>query len=159
GLFSTADEVAVYAQMLLNGGSYAGKRALSPATVRLMTTARPVPGGQRALGWDVDTRYSSNRGELFGAGSFGHTGFTGTSVAVAPTSLTAFVFLSSRVHPEARTNINQLRGQVAPLATAAIVAPPFPEKAKPAPAEPRQPLGQGLQTLPQQGVLTGIDVL
>jgi uncharacterized protein YbbC (DUF1343 family)/CubicO group peptidase (beta-lactamase class C family) len=159
GLFSTADEVAVYAQMLLNGGSYAGKRVLSPATVRLMTTARPVPGGQRALGWDVDTRYSSNRGELFGAGSFGHTGFTGTSVWVDPPSRTVVVFLSNRVHPEARTNINQLRGQVATLAAAAIVAPPFPEKARPAPAEPRQPLGQGLQTLPQQGVLTGIDVL
>ena len=71
GLFSTADEIAVYAQMLLNGGSYAGKRVLSPATVRLMTTARPVPGGQRALVWDVNTRYSSNRGELFGPGSFG----------------------------------------------------------------------------------------
>jgi uncharacterized protein YbbC (DUF1343 family)/CubicO group peptidase (beta-lactamase class C family) len=151
GLFSTADEVAVFAQMLLDGGAYAGRRVLSPATVRLMTTPRRVPGGQRALGWDVDTRFSSNRGELFGAGSFGHTGFTGTSVWIDPASRTIVVFLSNRVHPEARTNINQLRGQVATLAAAAIVEPPFPEKAKPfRPETPREA---------PTTVLTGIDVL
>jgi uncharacterized protein YbbC (DUF1343 family)/CubicO group peptidase (beta-lactamase class C family) len=151
GLFSTADEVAVFAQMLLDGGAYAGKRVLGPATVRLMTTPRPVPGGQRALGWDVDTRYSSNRGELFGAGSFGHTGFTGTSVWIDTASRTVVVFLSNRVHPEARGNVNQLRGQVATLAAAAIVEPPFPEKAKPfRPETPREAAAP---------VLTGIDVL
>jgi uncharacterized protein YbbC (DUF1343 family)/CubicO group peptidase (beta-lactamase class C family) len=150
GLFSTADEVAVFAQMLLNQGAYNGKQILSPATVRLMTTARPVPSGQRALGWDVDTRFSSNRGELFGAGSFGHTGFTGTSVWIDPASRTIVVFLSNRVHPEGKGNINRLRGQVATLAAAAIVEAPFPgEKKGTDESRPNPP------TL----VLTGIDVL
>ncbi len=153
GLFSTADEIAVYAQMLLNGGSYSGKRILSPATVRLMTTARPVPGGQRALGWDVNTRYSSNRGELFGPTSFGHTGFTGTSIWVDPASRTTVIFLSNRVHPDGRGNINQLRGQVATLAAAAIIAPPFPEKARPAVLEPKAiaPVLPGIDVLKRDG--------
>src|SRR5262245_59171830 len=89
GLFSTADDVAVFAQMLLGGGTYGGKRVLSAATVRLMTTPRRVPRGLRALGWDVRTSYSGNRGELFGG--FGHTGFTGTSLWVDPDAQTAVV--------------------------------------------------------------------
>jgi CubicO group peptidase (beta-lactamase class C family) len=122
GLFATADDLAVFAQMLLNGGSYNGKRVLSPLTVRLMTTPRTVPGGLRAYGWDVATSYSSNRGELFVRGeNFGHTGFTGTSVWIDPPSQTAVIFLSNRVHPDGpRRNVNRLRGQVATLAAAAL---------------------------------------
>src|SRR5947207_12393651 len=78
GLFSTADDLAIYAQMLLNQGEFKGKRILSPATVRLMVSPRVVSDGWRALGWDVQTSFSSNRGDLFPFGSFGHTGFTGT---------------------------------------------------------------------------------
>jgi uncharacterized protein YbbC (DUF1343 family) len=148
GLFSTAEDLAVYAQMLLNGGSYAGRRVLSPATVRLMTTPRPVPGGLRALGWDVQTGFSSNRGELFPTGSFGHTGFTGTSIWIDPSSRTAVIFLSNRVHPVAKAGINRLRGQVATVVASSIVAPPFPG---------------GGATKPQAReytqVLNGIDVL
>jgi CubicO group peptidase (beta-lactamase class C family) len=121
GLFSTADDLARYVRMLLHAGELDGKRVLSAATVRLMTTPRAVPGGQRAYGWDVDTPYSSNRGDLFPRGrSFGHTGFTGTSIWIDPTSETAVIFLSNRVHPEAKTNINRLRGQVATSAAAAL---------------------------------------
>src|SRR5260370_41411635 len=58
GLFSTADDLAVFAQMLLNGGTYQDHRILSPLTVRLMTTPREVPKGLRAYGWDVQTTYS-----------------------------------------------------------------------------------------------------
>ncbi len=126
GLFSTADEVAVLAQAFLGQGEVNGKRILSPATVRKMTTAQPVPGGLRALGWDVQTSYSANRGDLFRAGSFGHTGFTGTSVWIDPVSQTLVVFLSNRVHPEGKGNVTRLRGQVATAAAAAIVEPPFP---------------------------------
>jgi CubicO group peptidase (beta-lactamase class C family) len=122
GLFSTADDLAVYAQMLLDGGAFNGKRILDPATVRLMTTPRPVPGGKRALGWDVQTAYSSNRGELFSADSFGHTGFTGTSVWIDPANRMAVIFLSNRVHPDGKGNINRLRGQVATLAAGSIMA-------------------------------------
>jgi CubicO group peptidase (beta-lactamase class C family) len=133
GLFSTADDLAVFAQMVLNEGEIQGKRILSPATVRLMTTPRPVPGGWRALGWDVQTSFSSNRGELFPFGSFGHTGFTGTSIWIDPRSRTAVIFLSNRVHPHAKANINRLRGQVATLVAASIIAPPFPKLQGPVP--------------------------
>src|SRR5262249_28881385 len=65
GLFSTADDLARYARMLLRGGTLDGHRVLAAATVRTMTEPRPVPGGLRALGWDVNTAYSKNRGDLF----------------------------------------------------------------------------------------------
>jgi len=127
GLFSTADDLAIYAQMLLNQGEFKGKRILSPASVRLMVSPRAVSDGWRALGWDVQTSFSSNRGELFPFGSFGHTGFTGTSIWIDPSSETAVIFLSNRVHPQAKGNINRLRGQVATVVAASIAAPPFPK--------------------------------
>jgi serine-type D-Ala-D-Ala carboxypeptidase len=122
GLFSTADDLAIYVRMVLRGGVFNGKRILSPLTVRLMTTPRDVPGGLRAYGWDVQTAFSSNRGELFPRGqSFGHTGFTGTSLWIDPASDTAVIFLSNRVHPDGKGNVTKLRGQVATLAAAALL--------------------------------------
>ncbi|HEY8503610.1 MAG TPA: exo-beta-N-acetylmuramidase NamZ domain-containing protein, partial [Gemmataceae bacterium] len=139
GLFSTASDLAKYANMLLNEGRHAGKQILAPATVRLMTEPRPVPRGWRTYGWDVDTGYSANRGELFPRGtSFGHTGFTGTSVWIDPASETAVIFLSSRLHPDGKGNVTRLRGQVSTLAAAALSP------------------GGGRE---QRVVLTGIDVL
>jgi uncharacterized protein YbbC (DUF1343 family)/CubicO group peptidase (beta-lactamase class C family) len=146
GLFATAGDVAVYAQMILNGGEYGGKRILSPATVQLMTAPRPVPGGFRALGWDVRTAFSSNRGELFGG--FGHTGFTGTSIWIDPDSQTAVIVLTNRVHPAGKGNVVPLRGQIATLVASSIVKPPYPGGSLTRPADP------GLRQ-----VLTGIDVL
>jgi CubicO group peptidase (beta-lactamase class C family) len=134
GLFSTADEVAVFAQVLLDGGAWQGRRVLTAETVRRMTAPRRVPGGLRALGWDVQTAYSHNRGEAFGG--FGHTGFTGTSLWVDPPSRTLVVVLTNRVHPDGKGNVVALRRRVATLAAAAIVKPPFPEKQ---PAAPRKP--------------------
>jgi uncharacterized protein YbbC (DUF1343 family) len=147
GLFSTADDVGVYAQMILNGGEYNGTRVLSPATVRLMTAPRRVPGGWRALGWDVQTSFSSNRGELFGG--FGHTGFTGTSLWVDPESQTAVIFLSNRVHPDGKGNVTPLRNSVATLVAASIVEPPYPG------GTATRPGGKG----ELRPVLAGIDVL
>jgi uncharacterized protein YbbC (DUF1343 family) len=122
GLFSTADDLAVYAQMLLDGGAYGGRRVLAPATVRLMTAPRPVPGGLRTYGWDMDTKFSKNRGSLFPAGkSFGHTGFTGTSLWIGPGSRTTVVFLSNRVHPDGKGNVTPLRARVATLAAEAVL--------------------------------------
>lgn len=126
GLFSTADDLAVYAQMLLGGGQYQGQRLLKAATVREMTTPRKVPTGKtnglRAYGWDVQTAYSQIRGELFPAGtSFGHTGFTGTGMWLDPDSQTAVIFLSNRVHPDGKGNVVRLRGQVATAAAAALL--------------------------------------
>jgi uncharacterized protein YbbC (DUF1343 family)/CubicO group peptidase (beta-lactamase class C family) len=121
GLFSTADNLARFGNMVLGGGTLDGHRILSPLTVRLMTTPRPVPSGLRAYGWDVQTSYSSNRGELFSRGvSFGHTGFTGTSIWIDPGTETVVLFLSNRVHPDGKGNVTRLRGQVATLAAAAL---------------------------------------
>jgi uncharacterized protein YbbC (DUF1343 family) len=147
GLFSTADDLAVCAQMLLNCGEFQGRRILSPATVQLMTTPRPVIDGWRALEWDMHTSFSSNRGELFPFGSFGHTGFTGTSIWIDPSSQTAVIFLSNRVHPQVKGSINRLRGQVATVVAASIVAPPFPMARK------------GLAHVERRAVQTGVDVL
>ncbi len=98
----------------------------------------------------MQTAYSSNRGELFSTGSFGHTGFTGTSLWIDPTCRMAVIFLSNRVHPEGKGNINRVRGQVATLAAASIVSPPFPNpRSTAAPATSRS----------YSTVLTGIDVL
>ncbi len=121
GLFSTADDLAVFAQMLLDGGSYNGKRVLKAETVKLMTTARAVPGGQRTYGWDVATAYSANRGQGFTRGEgFGHTGFTGTSLWIDPPSQTAVIFLSSRLHPDGKGNVTRLRGEIATLVAGAL---------------------------------------
>jgi CubicO group peptidase (beta-lactamase class C family) len=125
GLFSTADDLAVFAQTLLQEGEYRGRRVLAPQTVRLMTTPRPVPGGKtqwlRAYGWDVSTRYSANRGEVFPDGkSFGHTGFTGTSLWLDPASQTAVIFLSNRVHPSGKGNVTRLRSRIATVAAEAL---------------------------------------
>jgi CubicO group peptidase (beta-lactamase class C family) len=122
GLFSTADDLAVFAQMILNGGEYKGTRVLRPETVRMMTTAREVPAGQRAYGWDVATSYSANRGKLFPRGeSFGHTGFTGTSIWIDPQSKTTVIFLSNRLHPDGKGNVTRLRGEIATLAAVAVL--------------------------------------
>jgi uncharacterized protein YbbC (DUF1343 family) len=151
GLFATADDLAVFAQMILDGGVYNGKRILAPLTVRVLTAPRPVPGGLRASGWDVQTSYSVNRGELFPRGeSFGHTGFTGTSLWIDPGSRTAVIFLSSRLHPDGKGNVTPLRGRVATLAAAALVPEKTEGKERGEAREARGPLSH---------TLTGIDVL
>ena len=124
GLFGTADDLAVFARMLLAGGELKGRRVLRAESVELLTKPRPVPGGFRTYGWDVDTAYSGNRGSVFPrAGGFGHTGFTGTSIWADRASKAVVIFLSNRVHPdEKKGNVNKLRGTVATLAARAIGA-------------------------------------
>ena len=137
GLFSTADDLAIYCQMILNRGEFQGARVLSPMGVARMTEARPnggnaVDGAARGIGWDIYTGYSANRGDLFPVGSFGHTGFTGTSLWIDPSSETFVVFLCNRVHPRLDpkhpADVSSLRGRVASVVAASIIAPPFPEK-------------------------------
>lgn len=120
GLFGTADDLAVYAQMLLNGGG----KLLKAETVKLLTTPVEVPRGQRTPGWDARTSYSGPRGRRFGG--FGHTGFTGTSLWVDPASQTAVVILSNRVHPTGKGNVGPLRSQIANIVGEAISKPPLP---------------------------------
>jgi uncharacterized protein YbbC (DUF1343 family)/CubicO group peptidase (beta-lactamase class C family) len=122
GLFSTANDLAIYAQMILNNGEYRGRRVLSPLTVAEMTRPRLVndSGWTRGLGWDINTSFSTNRGELFPLGSFGHTGFTGTSIWIDPASRMFVIFLSNRVHPDGKGDVGPLRGRVASIAAGAI---------------------------------------
>lgn len=124
GLFGTADDLARFGAMLLGGGrvSTGDPAVLSPLTVARMTTpSTPVHlDDRRGLGWDMDSRYSGNRGDLFPDGSFGHTGFTGTSIWIDPETATVVVFLSNRVHPAGGGDVVGLRGRVATLAAAAV---------------------------------------
>jgi uncharacterized protein YbbC (DUF1343 family)/CubicO group peptidase (beta-lactamase class C family) len=122
GLFSTVDDLAIYSQMILNGGAYKGVRILSAMSVAAMTRPRAVSedGLARGLGWDMATSYSSNKGDLFPFGSFGHTGFTGTSIWIDPASDAFVIFLSNRVHPDGKGDVGSLRGRVASIVAAAI---------------------------------------
>ena len=122
GLFSTAADMAVYGQMLLGGGTYAGTKVMERSTVESMITARTVPGGgRRALGWDVKTGYSSNRGSNFSDQAFGHGGFTGTTFWVDPKSQLCVIFLSNRLHPDGKGAVNPLAGRLGTIAAEAIM--------------------------------------
>ncbi len=122
GLFSTADDLARYCQMLLNGGILDGKRILSSQTIAKMTAPYVVSetGATRGLGWDMNSSFSANRGEFFPLGSFGHTGFTGTSVWIDRVSQTFIVFLSNRVHPDGKGDVTPLRAKVSTVVASAI---------------------------------------
>src|SRR5690349_691744 len=122
GLFSTADDLAIFCQMILGGGSYRGARVLSPYGVATMTQPRAVSdsGAARGIGWDIATSFSANKGDLFPLGSFGHTGFTGTSLWIDPASDTFVVFLSNRVHPDGKGDVSSLRGRIASIVAGAI---------------------------------------
>ena len=122
GLFSTADDLAIFAQLLLNGGTYAGARVLSPLTVEKMTTPQAPPDAMilRGLGWDIDSPYASNRGELYPLGSYGHTGWTGTSIWIDPVSRTYVILLTNRVHPDGKGDVVGLRTRVASVVAAAL---------------------------------------
>ena len=122
GLFSTADDLAIYSQMILNGGAYNGVRILSPMAVATMTRPHAVSedSAARGLGWDIATTFSSNKGDLFPLGSFGHTGFTGTSIWIDPAADAFVIFLSNRVHPDGKGDVGPLRGRVASIVASAI---------------------------------------
>ncbi|MEE2637751.1 MAG: exo-beta-N-acetylmuramidase NamZ domain-containing protein [Acidobacteriota bacterium] len=122
GLFSTVRDLSRFCAMLLGEGRLDGVRVLSPPTVARMTRLSTPDQlvDRRGLGWDIDSRFSSNRGDLFARGSYGHTGFTGTSLWIDPASKTFVVFLSSRVHPSGTGNVTRLRGQVATVVASAL---------------------------------------
>lgn len=121
GLFSTADDLAHFASMLLNRGRHKGKQILSPLTVARMTSVWPrASAWGRGLGWDIDSSYSSNRGDLFGRTSYGHTGYTGTSLWIDPETETFIIFLTNRVHPDDKGSIVAMRSRVANVVASAI---------------------------------------
>ncbi|MFC2167406.1 serine hydrolase domain-containing protein [Acidobacteriota bacterium] len=121
GLFSTADDLAIFAQMLLNGGKIGKKRILSPLTVKRMRSIYPeVFFAGRGLGWDLNSAYSSNGGDIFGELSFGHTGYTGTSIWIDPETQTFVILLTNRVHPDDSGAIVPLRSRVANVVASSI---------------------------------------
>ena len=139
GLFTTADDLSRYCRMILNGGQLDGRRILSEGTVKEMTRPRALPDatGVRTLAFDVDTPYSSPRGDRFPRGdSLGHTGFTGTMFWMDPQSRSYVILLSNSVHPDGKGRVIELRGAVSTVVAEALLGP------APAPV-----------------VLTGIDVL
>ncbi|MBU0913959.1 MAG: beta-lactamase family protein [Gammaproteobacteria bacterium] len=120
GVFGTADDLALFAQMLLNGGELKGQRVLSPLAIQRVLTPVVIGNQSRALGWDMQTAYSAPRGDLLPAGSFGHTGFTGTSIWLDPASRTYIILLSNRVHPNRDTSVTDLRARLANIVAAGI---------------------------------------
>lgn len=165
GLFSTARDMTRFARMLLGGGALGPRRVLSPLTVAKMITPATPAGmaSARGLGWDVDTSFSSNRGELMPVGSFGHTGFTGTSLWVDPRTKLFVVFLSSRLHPDGNGDVGAVRARIATIAASALTAPTLDTLAGArmtgtdfgAVAEP----GRAVPGTPTTRVQPGIDVL
>ena len=162
GLFSTADDLAIYCRMLLGGGAIGDKRVLAPLTVSRMTSpaSPPVDGNVRGLGWDIDSSYSANRGEFLPLGSFGHTGFTGTSIWIDPATKVFVIFLSNRVHPDGTGDVTPARAKVATAVAAALTGVPASVVAdlrwSPQTFESQIP---AVAAPVDQPVLTGIDVL
>ncbi len=122
GLFTTANDLARYARMILNGGSLEGARILKTSTIQMMAsvhTPSKVPD-RRGLGWDIDSNYAGPRGNVFPIGSFGHTGWTGTCLWIDPYSQTFYIFVSNRNHPTEKGSVTALRRVLGTLAAEAV---------------------------------------
>lgn len=115
GMFSTADDLVRYGQMMLGKGERDGVRVLDRETFELMTAPRSVPRGTRTFGWDHRSPYSRNRGKSFSDAAFGHGGFTGTVLWIDPAKDLIFVFLSNRLHPDGKGTVNGLAGEIATI--------------------------------------------
>jgi uncharacterized protein YbbC (DUF1343 family)/CubicO group peptidase (beta-lactamase class C family) len=123
GLFMDADDLATYAQNLLD--RLEGKPSTFPLSRRVLekmiAPEQPATGvALRGFGWDIDSSYSSNRGTLFPVGGFGHTGFTGTSLWVDPASDSYLIILTNAVHPNGPTNIIRMRSRIADATAVAL---------------------------------------
>jgi CubicO group peptidase (beta-lactamase class C family) len=122
GLFSTADDLAIFARMMLNRGSLNGKRILSPLAAERMTEIYRIAAfAGRGLGWDLESGYATNQGDLFGPNAFGHTGYTGTSLVIDPDTETIVIFLTNSVHPEDKGDIISMRSRVANVVAGSIL--------------------------------------
>ncbi len=125
GLFSTAEDTAKFAEAMLNGGAPVWSREI----VEKMTTPQQPPNLTivRGLGWDIDSPFSSNRGELLPVGSFGHTGFTGTSLWIDPTTDSYIVLLTNATHLKEGTVV-ALRTEVATAVASLLNLKPSEEE-------------------------------
>ena len=126
GIFSRAEDIAILCAALQNGGEWNDRRILSPQTVKAMRT---VPRGDvaqfgRTLGWDNSSGYASNQGDLFGWNTYGHTGYTGTSIIMDPDNNTSVILLINSVHPEDGHSVVRLRSLVANAVAGSICPAP-----------------------------------
>jgi uncharacterized protein YbbC (DUF1343 family)/CubicO group peptidase (beta-lactamase class C family) len=157
GMFTTAEDLARFATMILNLGRLPGGRQfVSPLTIRKFAEPQtpPIQPTLRGLGWDIDSAYSGNRGELYPLGSFGHTGFTGTSLWIDPTTRSFVILLANSVHPKLRPAITPLRSRVATIVAAALgVDAPGVSLTGFHELQPLRALGRNVE------VQTGLDVL
>src|SRR5207244_859121 len=117
GMFSTVGDLSKFAQALLKGSA-----VLPALMVEKMTTPQqpPTSDSLRGFGWDIDSPLSSNRGELLPVGSFGHTGWTGTSIWIDPTTRTYIILLTNSIHPRGKGNVIALRAKIATAVAAAL---------------------------------------
>ena len=170
GMFSTAGDLALFAQALLDGG----RGVLTPATIAKMTAPQqPVNGtAVRGFGWDIDSPFSTNRGELLPVGGYGHTGFTGTSLWIDPATKTYIVLLTNAVHmnvvhtntppPKEKGSAVALRTKVATAVAAALALDPSEaEKMRSATITGYNEMQSAARKLAARNgtVKTGIDVL
>jgi CubicO group peptidase (beta-lactamase class C family) len=140
GLFSTARDLARFCQMLLQRGSLDGIEVFRPETVALMTSPQSPDGkpNVRGFGWDIQSTYSSVKGSFFSPASYGHTGYTGTSLWIDPEMRTFLIILTNRVHPDGKGNVKELRAELANIVgrmfqTASAIPIPPPVTGSPQP--------------------------
>jgi uncharacterized protein YbbC (DUF1343 family) len=132
GLFSTANDMALYAQMFLRMGKAvkadgSSVQVFAPTTLQLMSQGVPVPGGIRGLSWDKRTGFSTNKGDLLSESAVGHGGFTGTVLWMDPAQDLFFVFLSNRVHPNGKGLVNPLAGKILNVVASNLAEMPIAE--------------------------------
>ena len=161
GLFTSAHDLSRFARMILQGGKLQETRILQPETVKLMSSVQTPErvAVRRGLGFDIDSPYAGPRGKIFPLGSFGHSGWTGTSLWLDPFSQTTVIFLSNRNHPSGG-DVRKLRSQVGTLAAEATgfdfttVSNALPQVTE----QEKSALREKIQ-YPVGNVLSGIDVL
>ena len=125
GVFSCAEDIAILCAALQNGGEWNGRRILSPQGVKTMRTVpRSTAALGRSLGWDVFTAYASNSGDFFSPNTYGHTGYTGTSIVIDPDNDTSVILLINAVHPEDGHSVVRLRSLVANVIASSLYSSP-----------------------------------
>jgi uncharacterized protein YbbC (DUF1343 family)/CubicO group peptidase (beta-lactamase class C family) len=163
GLFSSTDDLAIFARMLLHRGRLRGAAILSPASVAQMTLPESPAGGTRlrGFGWDIGAPLTSNRHALFPAGSYGHTGYTGTMLWIDPVTDTYVIILTNRTYPDGRGDAGPLRKRIIELVSAwnGPLTPSQVVAQRPALARYYPALSIAKRDDRRVTVMTGIDVL
>src|SRR3989304_4554857 len=150
GLFSTADDLAIFAQMVLDGGRKKNVQILSPLMVKNMTTPQSPPDKLplRGLGWNIDSSLASES-------SYGHKGFTGTGIWIDPVSNTYVIILTNRVHPNGKGKVEPLRDKILSFVNEAIGPVSVERGLASRPLQSQDESGESNN----EKVQTGIDVL